>query len=343
MGVPLMSGLPRNLIYQDDTQPGYFRKKWGRGHTYLDNNVKLTTTETLDWLRTLRIPPDWDNVWISKNPNGHLLATGYDAKGRKQYYYHPLWSEYRNQAKFAKLKSFGMALPLLRKQTNKDIARKGWPKEKVLALTVQVLDEYGIRIGNEQYKKENRTFGLTTLRRKHLEFEQGTGRLEYKAKSGRYRKVSIKRGQLARLIKRCSELPGYEIFTYRGEDGKYHQVQSQDVNQYLQQIIGDEFTCKDFRTWYGTTIAVEKWEEAHQMVEENSRLKLETTLIKLVAKALGNTVSVCRKYYIHPKVLSAAINNDLANYYKRACPSDLKPWQKKNLDETELMVLKIIS
>jgi DNA topoisomerase-1 len=338
-----MSGLPRSLIYQDDTQPGYLRKKWGRGHTYLENSSKLTDAKTLDWIRSLGIPPDWDDVWISKNPDGHLLATGYDAKGRKQYYYHPLWAEYRNQAKFAKLKLFGMALPLLRKQTEKDIALRGWPKEKVLALTVQVLDEFGIRIGNEKYKKENQTFGLTTLRRKHLEFERGTGRLEYKAKSGKYRKVSIKKGQLARLIKGCSELPGYEIFKYRGHDGKYHQVRSQDVNQYLQNIIGEEFTCKDFRTWYGTITAVEKLAEAHQLIEENPRLKLETTLIKLVAQALGNTLSICRKYYVHPKVLQAAVENKLDSYEKKACPSALEPWQRKNLERTELTVLKIIS
>lgn len=342
MGLPLMGGIPHDLIYQDDTRPGYLRKKWGKGHTYLDNNSRLKEEKTLDWIRSLGIPPDWDDVWISKDPNGHLLATGYDAKGRKQYFYHPSWTEYRNQIKFDKMRSFGLVLPIIRMKTEKDLRKKGWPKEKVLALVVQILDEYGIRIGNEQYKRENETFGLTTLRRKHLDFERGSGRLEYKAKSGKYRKISIERGQLARLIKRCSELPGYEIFKYKGEDGKYHHLRSQDVNEYLQDIVGNDFTCKDFRTWYGTVTVVEKFELAKQTVEENPRAKLETTLVRLVAKELGNTVTVCRKYYIHPEVKRIALEDQLSKIRKRKLTS-IKASERKYLEPAEKTVLKIIS
>ncbi len=336
-----MSGLPRDLIYQDDSQPGYLRKKWGRGHSYFDERAKLREKKTLSWIRSLGIPPDWDNVWISKDPNGHLLATGYDAKGRKQYCYHPSWTEYRNKAKFDRLKLFGMKLPIIRLKVERDLKEKGWPKRKVLALILQVLDEYGIRIGNEQYKRENKTFGLTTLRRKHLEFEKGNARLEYRAKSGKYRKISIKQNQLVRLIKRCSELPGYEIFKYQGQDGKYHHIRSQEVNEYLQNIAGEQFTCKDFRTWHGTVTAIEKREEAKALQIENPRLKLETTLIKLVAKELGNTISVCRKYYIHPEVLKTLLEGSLESRQKAKL--SIKPRYVKQLDECEIAALTIIS
>ncbi|MGB3584996.1 MAG: DNA topoisomerase IB [Tunicatimonas sp.] len=341
MGFPLMGGFPRDLIYQDDSQPGYLRKKWGRGHSYFNEQAKLREKKTLGWIRSLGIPPDWDNVWISKDPNGHLLATGYDAKGRKQYYYHPIWSEYRNRAKFDKLKLFGMQLPLIRLKVKKDLRKKGWPKEKVLALIIQVLDEFGIRIGNEQYKRENETFGLTTLRRKHLEFEKGSACLEYRAKSGKYRKISIQRNQLVRLIKRCSELPGYEIFKYRGQDGKYHHIRSQDVNEYLQDVASNYFTCKDFRTWHGTITAIEKWEEAKELQLENPRLKLETTIIKLVAQELGNTISVCRKYYIHPTVLDVLLEGALEAEMKKGL--DIEPQFLTQLNEYEVAALNIIS
>ncbi|WKN44365.1 DNA topoisomerase IB [Tunicatimonas pelagia] len=339
MGFPLMSGLPQGLIYQDDSQPGYLRKKWGRGHSYFDKQAKLREEKTLTWIQSLGIPPDWDDVWISKDPNGHLLATGYDAKGRKQYYYHPSWAEYRNKVKFDKLALFGRKLPIVRLKVTKDLEKRGWPKEKVLALILQVLDEYGIRIGNEQYKRENKTFGLTTLRRKHLDFEEGHARLEYRAKSGKYRKINIKQNQLVRLIKRCSELPGYEVFKYRGQDGKYHHIRSQDVNEYLQDIVGEQFTCKDFRTWHGTVTAIDKWKDAQALQTKNPRLKLETTIIKLVAKELGNTISVCRKYYIHPEVLKALLENT----WEVEKELKIKPTHLKQLDKYEITALSIIS
>nr|WKN37740.1 DNA topoisomerase IB [Tunicatimonas sp. TK19036] len=343
MALSLVGGLPRNLIYQDDTEPGYLRVKRGRGHSYLDEGQKLSDKEVLEWISSLGIPPDWKDVWISKDRNGHLLATGYDAKGRKQYYYHPLWSKYRNEAKFRRMKLFGMTLPTIRKKTKEDLKRKGWPKEKVLALTIQILDQYGIRIGNERYKRENQTFGLTTLRRKHLDFQKGVGRLEYKAKSGKYRQISIKKGQLARLVKGCSELPGYEIFKYKGDDGKYHHVRSQDVNEYLQEVSQKEFTCKDFRTWHGTIMAVKKLEEAQKTVAENPRKKLDATVVKLVSEELGNTVSVCRDYYIHPKVMKAVLVEEKLAKIKKKKLKNLSSEAEEYLDECEQHVLRIIS
>lgn len=343
MALSLVGGLPRNLIYQDDAEPGYLRVKRGRGHSYSDGDKKLSDQEILDWICSLGIPPDWKDVWISKDRNGHLLATGYDAKGRKQYYYHPLWSKYRNEAKFRRMKLFGLTLPAIRHRTKEDLKRKGWPKEKVLALTIQILDQYGIRIGNEQYMRENQTFGLTTLRRKHLDFQKGSGRLEYKAKSGKYRKISIKKGQLARLIKSCSELPGYEIFKYQGDDGKYHHVRSQDVNEYLQEISQEEFTCKDFRTWHGTIMTLKKLEEAQKIVTENPRKKLDATVVKLVSEELGNTVSVCREYYIHPKVLQTVLAEDKLSKAKQKKLKKIAKDAEEHLEECEQTILKIIS
>ncbi len=247
----------------------------------------------------------------------------------------------RNEAKFAKMKEFGFALPSIRRITSEHIKKKGWPKDKVLALVIQMLDEHHIRIGNKFYKEQNETFGLTTLRRKHFEFEQGTGHLSYKAKSGKYRKIDIHNGQLARLVKKCSELPGYEIFKYKNGSNSYHTVNSHDVNEYLQEIAGEAFTCKDFRTWGGTQLALDKYGEALEAVAQNKRLNLETAVIKLVAESLGNTVSICRDYYIHPRVMEVLAEGNVKSYMKRKIKG-LPAKDVKLLSDSEVIVLNII-
>ena len=342
MAVLVMSGIPRELTYLSDEVPGFTRVRRGRGFSYCDEHgKKLTDKETLQRIKALGIPPAWEDVWIAKDPYGHLQCTGYDPKQRKQYIYHMLWSAYRSEAKFRKLVEFGLALPHIRRQTSQHLQAEGWPRVKVLALVIQMLDEYHIRIGNEYYRQQNETFGLTTLRRKHFDFEQGVGRLEYKAKSGKYRKINIKNGQLAKLVKQSSELRGYELFKYRGEDGKFHHIDSHDVNEYLKDISEEEFSCKDFRTWGGTTLAVEKYPTALAMVEENPRLKLETAIIKLVAKELGNTISICRKYYIHPKVLQTLLDGDIDQYRDRKI-EELSEKGNKLLSDSEVAVLNVI-
>ena len=342
MSVLVMDGIPRELTYISDEEAGFSRRRRGRGFGYVDGqNTKIKDQATLQRIKELGIPPAWKNVWIAKNPFGHLQCTGYDPKDRKQYIYHPLWNSYRSDAKFRKLLEFGLSLPQIRQQTSQHLRASGWPRTKVLALVIQMLDEYHIRIGNEYYRQQNETFGLTTLRRKHFEFEKGVGRLEYKAKSGKYRKISIKNGQLATLVKQSSELRGYELFKYQGEDGKFHHIDSHDVNEYLKDISDEEFSCKDFRTWGGTTLAVKKYEKALKMVEENPRLKLETAIVKLVAKKLGNTISICRKYYIHPKVMETLLDGTIDKYRHRAV-KELSQKDSKLLSDSEITVLNII-
>lgn len=335
--------MPRELIYASDDHPGYIRKKKGKGFCYYDcQGNKISDEKIIDRIKSLGIPPVWTNVWIARDENTHLQATGLDQKKRKQYLYHPLWNKYRSEAKFIKMKEFGMALPEIRRTVSQHIRKKGWPKEKVLAMVVQMLDEYQIRIGNEYYKKQNETFGLTTLRKKHFEFDHGMGHLFYKAKSGKYRRIDIRNNQLARLIKRSSELPGYEIFKYQDrEDNKFHSINSHDVNEYLKNIAGEEFTCKDFRTWGGTVAAIESIEEAMAELEGNKRLNLETAIVRQVARKLGNTVSICRDYYIHPKVLRILTEKKLSKYQTKTLKK-MPAADKKLLSTCEIAVLNII-
>lgn len=334
--------LPRDLVYLTDSQPGYTRVKKGKGFCYYNGSEeKIEKEEILSRIKALGIPPMWKNVWIAKHESGHLQATGYDERGRKQYLYHPAWNKFRNEAKFLKMKEFGLKLPSIRRTVSEHISKRGWPKEKVLAMVIEVLDEHYIRIGNTFYKEQNETFGLTTLRRKHFEFEKGVGHLEYKAKSGKYRKINITNGQLARLIKKSSELPGYEIFKFKDGDKKFHTINSHDVNEYLKEISGEGFTCKDFRTWGGTTLAIDKYEEAITVTDENKRLKLDTTIIKMVASELGNTVSICRDYYIHPKVMNVLTERKLVHYLSRKI-SGLPAKDIKLLKDSEIAVLNII-
>lgn len=334
--------MPEELVYLNDDQPGLKRVRKGKGFCYYnDAGQKICDESILNRIKSLGIPPVWKEVWIAKDENGHLQATGLDPKNRKQYLYHSLWNEFRNEAKFLKMKEFGLALPTIRRITDEHIHKRGWPKEKVLALVVQILDEHHIRIGNEFYKEQNETFGLTTLRRKHFEFVKGVGHLAYKAKSGKYRSIDISNGHLARLIKKSSELPGYEIFKYRDENKKYQAVNSHDVNEYLRAIAGEKFTCKDFRTWGGTRLTIEVFEEALAEVESNPRLNLKTTIIKKVAEKLGNTVSICRDYYMHPKVLEVVIEGNIDRYKKKKI-RQLSSEDLALLHESEIAVLNII-
>lgn len=341
MATPLI-GIPKTLIHNSDQDPGYYRVRRGKGFSYhTETGDRLTQLSELNRVKVLGIPPAWKDVWIAQDPHGHLQCTGVDPKGRKQYIYHADWNAYRSEAKFRKLAEFGRFLPDIRRITDKHLKTSDWSRPKVLALVIRILDTYHIRIGNEYYRQQNETYGLTTLRRKHFEFEKGTARLEYKAKSGKYRKISIKNNQLAKLVKQSSELRGYELFKYQGKDKKFHHINSHDVNEYLRDISDEEFSCKDFRTWGGTTLAIDKLPEAQRMLTENPRLKLETTLVKLVAQELGNTIATCRKYYIHPRVLEVALEGQVDRYRKRK-PKHLSDKDKKILSDSELVVLNII-
>lgn len=330
-----MSEIKDSLTHVNDTQPGFTRKKWGRGFIYFDpEGVKIEDKATLKRIKSLVIPPNWEEVWICSEENGHLQCTGLDQKKRKQYIYHPEWVKYNQQNKFSRLKSFGQKLPLIRKQIEKDLQQKKWTKTKVLALAVHILDEYYLRIGNQYYAKKNNTYGLTTLRRKHIENSSDILQVNYKAKSNKERQLIIDDEELVELIKEISDLPGYEVFRYREKANSWISIDSEDVNDYIKGMVQEDFTAKVFRTWGGTKLAVEFLPEAKEKVRQNKRLNMETTLVKMVAQSLGNTVATCRKYYIHPDVLKE-LTSDNNSTYQELKGSDY-------LDPSETYILKVI-
>ena len=335
-----MTDCPEDLVYVGDGFPGFLREKSGDGFVYLDKKGQvIANKKVLDRIAQLVIPPMWEKVWICKDAKGHLQVTGLDARGRKQYIYHTDWVSYRQSNKYGRLEEFGKKLPQIRKAVERDLRKKGWPREKILALTVMMLDEYYIRIGNKHYERENKTYGLTTLRRKHIVQEDGKLYLHYKAKSGKERKLQVASKRLINLIKKMSELPGYEIFKYQNGDGTYHCLRSRDVNQYLGEISGEPYSAKDFRTWGGTVLSIDHYADSLEEVGNFTNRKLEPTIVKKVAEVLGNTKAVCRKYYIHPKVMGVLLDGSLSRFEKRKLKGVTDPDQ---LSENEQTVLKIL-
>jgi DNA topoisomerase-1 len=329
--------VPSSLVHVTDAEPGYKRLRLRGKFIYQDGKGKrIKDKKILERIENLVIPPVWDDVWICKKNNGHLQATGRDAKGRKQYLYHTVWNEYINIEKFSSLLDLAESLPKIRTKINRNLRKRTWVKEKVVALAIKVMDELYLRIGNKRYMKENGTYGLTTLRKKHLKENAEGLTIKYKAKSGKLRKISVNHPTLTKHLKACAELPGYEIFRYR-EGEKYYPVESQDINEYLRETSGKDITAKSFRTWGGTVLTVELAPLARKIVEENPRKKFETTLVRMVADELNNTVSVCRKYYIHPVILKAVLNGD-AGKVKVSSSAKSAKWYTTE----ELVVLKIL-
>lgn len=301
--------MPR-LIYISADDPGYYRKGRGKGFEYFERGgKKLSDKSELKRISDLRIPPAWNDVWVCKDPDGHLQATGIDARGRKQYLYHEEWTKQSQLSKFDRMASFARALPEIRKKIQSNLRKEGWPREKVISLVINILDQTGLRIGNKEYELENGTFGLTTLKRKHLKVNGNAISFQFKAKGGIYRNTQIKGRKLTRLIRECSDLPGQEVFQFLDEEGKPHPIFSHDVNNYLQEITGGDYTAKDFRTWGGTVGAIELLPEAIAELEASPKRNLATSLVRKVADKLGNTVTVCRTYYIHPAILISAEQN----------------------------------
>ena len=282
------------------------RKKVGRGFSYLDaKGDRITDEAELDRLKSLVIPPALTDVLICHLPNGHLQATGRDAKKRKQYFYHPEWRKIRSQHKFNRMLLFGAHLPTIRATTDRHLRKRGLPREKVLATVVQLLENTLIRVGNSQYARENRSYGLTTLRDRHVETKGTKVKFEFRGKSGVDHEIELKDRRLANVIKKCQEIPGYEIFKYYDELGKRQFVDSADVNDYLQEITKQDFTAKDFRTWYGTLLAAIELDNLGEFESEKQAKKNITQAIKNVARQLGNRPATCRKYYVHPAILEA--------------------------------------
>ena len=295
---------PKNLIYVSDEVPGFIRKKRGRGFAYFDiDNNKINSAPILRRIKALVIPPAWKNVWICPLANGHLQSTGIDLKNRKQYIYHPDWVVYRKQNKYEKLAAFGKSLPKIREKIERDMRRQGWPREKVMALIVNLMDKYYFRVGRRKYAKENNSYGVTTLRRKHIHPTTESLVIKYVGKSGKPRKVKIHDRSIIKRIKELSELPGYEIFKYQNAQNQLQSIDAADINGYLKEITGDEITAKDFRTWGGTKLSLIYYDQVCSEMQKHTKRKFETSLVRKVSESLGNTLSVCREYYIHPKIL----------------------------------------
>jgi DNA topoisomerase-1 len=294
------------LHYVSDHDPGIGRRQAGRGFSYLGLDGRpIRDRAELRRIKALAIPPAWTDVWISPDPLGHIQATGRDAKGRKQYRYHERWRVVRDETKFGRMLAFGEALPAIRRQTAKDLARPGMPREKVLATVVRLLETTLIRVGNEEYARTNASFGLTTMRDEHAEVVDSKVRFHFRGKSGVEHEVEIRDKRLAAMVKRCQDLPGQELFQYTDGNGERRAVTSDDVNAYLRDITGEAFTAKDFRTWAGTVLAAEALQEFGEFDSEAQAKRNILRAVEAVAARLGNTRTICRKSYVHPAVLES--------------------------------------
>ena len=297
------------LRYVSDAKPGIRRRRAGKGFVYIHpGGRRLTHAGQLAWIKGLAIPPAWTDVWISPIQRGHLQATGRDARGRKQYRYHPRWREVRDQAKFSRLVEFARALPRIRRRTDRDLRRRGLPREKVLALVVRLLEATLIRVGNDEYARENRSYGLSTMRDRHVEVRGTRLRFTFRGKGGKEHEIDVRDQRLARIVRQVQELPGQPLFQYHDTDGRRQEVTSGDVNDYLREIGGDDFTAKDFRTWAGTVAAAMALEEFSEIDDEAGRKRAIVKAIETVAELLGNTATVCRACYVHPDVLDAYLD-----------------------------------
>jgi DNA topoisomerase I len=318
------------LRYVSDDQPGYTRKPKGKDFEYFDTDGKLIRDETrLLRVRRLAIPPAYESVWICPSPNGHIQATARDARGRKQYRYHERWREARDENKYDRMLVFGQALPKIRRQMNKDMGLSGLPRNKVLATVVHLLGRTFIRIGNEEYARENKSFGLTTMQNRHVDVKGAKLSFSFRGKSGVKHEIDVSDRRLANIIRKLQDLPGQDIFQYEDEAGEVRNVTSQDVNDYLHEMTGEEFTAKDFRTWAGTVLtamALNAQGPGEDTAQSKKNIK---TAITAVAKILGNTPTICRKCYVHPVVLESYLDGDMIEGLKQKTEEALS----ENLEE----------
>ena len=307
-----------NLVYVNDQQPGISRIKKNNSFTYLLNGCVLNDPAELARIKDLVIPPAWEQVWICSLANGHLQVTGTDQRGRKQYQYHPLWNTLRNQTKFFHLHDFAKALPPMREQIETDMKLPGLPLNKVLATIVSLMEYTGIRIGNSAYEKIYGSFGLTTLKDKHVAIKGHELAFSFIGKKGVYHNIKLKSKRLSHIVKQCKDIPGKELFQYYDEEGKRHCIDSGMVNDYIREVCGNGFTSKDFRTWTGTLCALETFSQMDycDTIAETKKKIVET--LDVVARHLGNTRSVCKKYYVHPIVIDHYTNQTLDRYTGKA-------------------------
>jgi DNA topoisomerase-1 len=321
---PVESAEAAGLKYVTDATPGITRVRAGRRFKYLDpEGSPLRNRSDLTRIKSLVIPPAWTDVWICPEARGHIQATGRDAKDRKQYRYHPQWREVRDETKFGRMIAFGQALPKIRARVEKDLARSGLPREKVVATVVKLLETTLIRVGNEEYARTNNSFGLTTMRNRHVDVSGEKLRFHFRGKSGKRHSISITDRRLAKVVRRCQELPGQELFQYLDDEGESRTIDSDDVNEYLREITGERFTAKDFRTWAGTVLAAMALRELESFDTKAQARKNIVRAIEQVAERLGNTPAICRKCYVHPAVIEAYLDSSAAQALKQKAEAEI--------------------
>jgi DNA topoisomerase-1 len=307
---PTVSARSAGLRYVSDAVPGISRKHAGKGFKYLGPDGRVVrNAETLARIRSLAIPPAWTEVWICPWPNGHLQATGRDARRRKQYRYHPEWRQVRDESKYERMISSARALPRLRKRVRRDMAKRGLRREKVLATIVRLLETTLIRVGNDEYARQNESFGLT---------------FDFRGKSGKAHEIDLRDPRLAKVVEQCQDLPGQELFQYMDQEGQVRDVGSSDVNDYLREISGEDFTAKDFRTWAGTALAAQALQEFEDFDSKAAAKRNITRAIERVAQRLGNTKTICRKCYIHPAIIDAYLDRSLVETLKARTERELR-------------------
>jgi DNA topoisomerase-1 len=309
---PAASAAAAGLRYVNDGRMPGIRRLGTTRMRYVDPHGRaVTSRQVLDRIKALAVPPAWTSVWICPDPLGHLQATGRDARGRKQYRYHARWREVRDEVKYGRLLEFAAALPALRDRVAADVRRNGLPREKVLATVVALLEKTLIRVGNEEYARANRSYGLTTMRNSHAKVKGDGIRFEFKGKSGIAHSVGVQDARLARIVKACRDLPGYDLFQYVDDQGERCAVGSADVNDYLRQVCGEEFTAKDFRTWAGTVLVARALADAEPAASAAAGKRAIVRAVEAAAQRLGNTVAVCRKSYVHPAIVEGFLEGEV--------------------------------
>jgi DNA topoisomerase-1 len=339
---PVGAAEEAGLRYVSDDQPGYTRKPRGKGFAYFDTDGKpIRDEQRILRINRLAIPPAYTDVWICPSSNGHLQATGRDARRRKQYRYHELWRETRDENKYDRVVVFGEALPKMRRRVKKDMALPGLPRNKVLATVVQLLERTFIRVGNEEYARENKSFGLTTMRNRHVDVIGSKVHFHFRGKSGIQHEVPFTDRRIAKIISKLQDLPGQELFQYVDDGGEAHNVSSQDVNDYLREISGQDFSAKDFRTWAGTVLAAMALTAVGAFENKTQAQKNAKDAIHAVAKILGNTPAICRKCYVHPIVLEKYLGGESIEGLKRRAEETLAE-SLDDLSSSEAAVLTFL-
>lgn len=331
-----------SLYYVTDTTPGILRVKKGTGFSYLQDNNTVKDAAVLLRIRRLVIPPAWTRVWICTRENGHIQATGYDVRGRKQYKYHPQWSAVRNQTKFHRLYEFGKELPNLRKRIEKDICSTKLSREKVLATVVSLMERTFIRIGNSEYEKLYGSYGLTTMKDGHVNISGATIKFSFKGKKGIFHDITLKNKRLARIVKACRDIPGKELFQYFNEDGVRCSIDSGMVNDYIRETTGRDYSAKDFRTWAGTLSILSSFKALGQAALQSEIKKNVLQALDEVSAKLGNTRTICKKYYVHPEIIRMYEEQNLQKYLNQLddvenCGSD-----HDDLTQEEKVLMKIL-